>query len=317
MSPEQALGHAVDARSDVFSFGSLLPELATGRAAFTGATPMGVIDAVIHRDPPSLALARPDLPPGFAAIVERALRKDPSERFQTMADLAAELRHLRRAAESASQARSRRIRTGWLAAAIAVTVAAAVIVGIFFGRGGRARPPSGTSYVAVLYFENKIDPSDSDQLGDMLTHLVTTELAREPSLSVLSQQRLGESARRLGHADGRVEPAWASEIAAEAGISTMILGRVARVGEQLVASASVVDTATGRELATGQAKVGSEEDVFGLAETLGSELRRSLHVGSSVASTAGAGERVTSSVDAYREFVSGFEAMQKLESTAA
>jgi len=96
------------------------------------------------------------------------------------------------------------------AGAVAAVVA---INGLFLGRGAPiGSPPLGTGYVAVLYFENKIDPSDSDQLGDMLTHLVTTELAREPSLSVLSQQRLGETARRKGHADGRIEPGSASEI---------------------------------------------------------------------------------------------------------
>src|SRR5262245_60334303 len=68
MSPEQALGHTVDARSDVFSFGSLLHELATGRPAFAGETVIEVIDAVIHREPPPLAQARPDLPPGYAAV---------------------------------------------------------------------------------------------------------------------------------------------------------------------------------------------------------------------------------------------------------
>ena len=316
MSPEQALGRAVDVRSDVFSFGSLLHELATGRPAFAGDTAMEVIDAVIHADPPSLAQARPDLPPAFAAIVEKALRKDPSERFQTMADLAADLRHLKRATETRSHPPARRMRTGWLVATIAGAVAAAVAFDwLFLGRG--SPPAPGTGYVAVLYFENKIDPSDADQLGDMLTHLVTTDLARDPSLSVLSQQRLGETARQAGHADGRVEPGAASEIAAAAGISTMILGRVARIGDQLMATASVVDTATGRELATGQAKAVSEEDVFGLAEALGGELRKTLRAGGAEGAIAGGAERVTTSVDAYREFVSGFEAMQKLDPAAA
>ena len=311
MSPEQALGRSLDARSDVFSFGSLLHEMATGRPAFTGPNSMAVIDAVIHAEPPPLAKARPDLPPAFAAIVGKAMRKDPAERFPSMADLAAELRRLRRSADGGTRA-------GWLAAAVAAIVAAAFAAGWhFLGKGERTPPPAGTGYVAVLYFENKIDPSDADQLGDMLTHLVTTELAREPSLSVLSQQRLGELARRMGHEDGRVGPGSAREIAEEAGITTMIHGRVARVGEQFVASASVVDTATGRELPTGQAKVGDEKDLFGLAEALGGELRKALRVEETDGAVAGAAARVTTSVDAYREFVQGFQAMQRLATTEA
>jgi len=315
MSPEQALGREVDARSDVFSFGSLLHELATGRPAFTGATAMEVIDAVIHREPPPLAAVRPDLPPDYGAIVAKAMRKEPGERYQTMADVAADLRHLERRADSRLAPTGRTIsRAAQFVTGIVFVAVAAVLAWLFLlDRGARApTSAAGPGHVAVLYFENRIDPSDADQLGDMLTHLLTTELARESGLSVLSQQRLGETARRTGHTSGRVEPGAASEIAAAAGVTTMVLGRVSKVGGQLVASASVVDTTTGRELATGRTTAAGADEVFRMAEELGVELRQVLRAGGAVAPGASDAERVTTSVDAYREFLSGFKDMQRI-----
>ncbi len=100
MSPEQALGRKVDARSDVFSFGSLLYEMASGGPAFAGTTVMETMDAVVHARPESLGSRRKDLPSEFLAIVEKALRKEPDERYQHMSDLAADLRHFKRTTDS-------------------------------------------------------------------------------------------------------------------------------------------------------------------------------------------------------------------------
>jgi serine/threonine protein kinase len=92
MSPEQALGRRVDLRSDVFSFGCVMYELATGRRAFEGATYAAVTDAVLHAEPPSLSQLRPDLPRALGRLILRCLRKDPDARFQQMAEVAAGLR---------------------------------------------------------------------------------------------------------------------------------------------------------------------------------------------------------------------------------
>jgi len=94
MSPEQARGKPVDERGDVFSFGSLLYELATGRPAFEGLDVIEVRDAVLHGQPVPLSRLRPDLPQGFARVVERALRKDPAERYASMDQLADDLQAL-------------------------------------------------------------------------------------------------------------------------------------------------------------------------------------------------------------------------------
>jgi Tol biopolymer transport system component len=95
MSPEQALGRRVDARTDVFALGCVLHEVASGRRAFDGATCAEVTDAILHRDPPSLGELRPDLPRGLEQIVRRCLRKRPEERYADGSAVARELRELK------------------------------------------------------------------------------------------------------------------------------------------------------------------------------------------------------------------------------
>ena len=96
MSPEQALGQPLDARSDVFSFGSLLYEMAAGAPAFSGATALETMDAVVDSEPPALEPLRPDLPPALIALVRMAMAKDPRQRPQSMTAMLAELRRFRR-----------------------------------------------------------------------------------------------------------------------------------------------------------------------------------------------------------------------------
>ncbi len=100
MSPEQALGKTVDARSDVFSFGALLYEMAAAKPAFLGTTIQETLDKVLHSEPEPLARVRRDLPSDFVAIVEKALRKNPDERYQSMSETVADLRHFKRSTDS-------------------------------------------------------------------------------------------------------------------------------------------------------------------------------------------------------------------------
>jgi len=97
MSPEQALGRAVDVRSDVFSFGTLLYRLASGGEPFGGNTPFEVLDSVVHDEPRPLAQLRPDLPEGFLAVVAKAMRKPVEERYQHMSEAVVDLRRVKRA----------------------------------------------------------------------------------------------------------------------------------------------------------------------------------------------------------------------------
>jgi eukaryotic-like serine/threonine-protein kinase len=100
MSPEQAAGAPLDVRSDVFSFGSLLYEMAAGTPAFSGATAADTMEAVLHAEPPALESLRPDLPPALIAVLRRAMHKDPDQRPQAMGEVVAELRRFRRQSDA-------------------------------------------------------------------------------------------------------------------------------------------------------------------------------------------------------------------------
>ena len=125
MSPEQAEGKAVDARSDIFSFGSLLYEMLTGRRAFHGDSKLSTLSAILHREPKPVCEIIVSVPPEVEHLVRRCLRKDPARRWQHMSDLKVALDDVKEQSESRKlgasipAAPTRRTRRWWLAAAIA------------------------------------------------------------------------------------------------------------------------------------------------------------------------------------------------------
>jgi Tol biopolymer transport system component len=134
MSPEQASGKPLDARSDIFSFGIVLYEILRGKRPFTGATDLELLKTIIHGSPEQLG---GDVPLALRNVVEKALEKDPADRYQTMREVVVDLRRSLRPAkeepESAPQPRGRRRWLPWAVAAI-MTVAAAGVAGYFLTR---------------------------------------------------------------------------------------------------------------------------------------------------------------------------------------
>src|SRR5262249_52974377 len=96
MSPEQAAGKQTDARSDVFAFGSVLYELLAGRRAFEGDSTISLLQAIQHIPPRSLAEIRPDIPAELRNLVEKALEKDPGDRYQSMREIVVDLKRIQR-----------------------------------------------------------------------------------------------------------------------------------------------------------------------------------------------------------------------------
>ena len=298
MAPEQALGQHVDARSDLFSFGCLLYEMLAGKPPFSGMTATQLLDRLLHDEPTPLDGIKGDVSAELARVVARCLRKDPNERYQSMGELEAALGDDARS-KSLATAPIRWKKPMWLAA-VGVLVATA----LFFLVPSGVSPPE-TDAVAVMYFDNLSDPEDGQQLGRMLTHLLTSELSSFEELHVVSRQRIHDVAAGLrGQASQLidVDRSVATSVAEAAGVRTMVVGQLVSAGGRMVATTELVDVASGRSLASQRASGASAEDIFVLADSLGEQVRTQLG--------EAAHERVwdttePTSIEAYRRYVEG------------
>lgn len=220
MSPEQVRGEKLDLRTDLFSFGLVLYEMATGAAAFAGKTGVLVQQAIVSETPPAAGKLRPDLPSKLTAILDKALRKERERRYRSAAELAADLKALREEIASSKPVRSARKLAAWRPMAIAAvcTAMGLTVVGLSMRRrseklGIRPTAPHIAS-LAVMPFRNLTGDPAQEYFADGMTEELTTDLAQIGALRVIAsssamrykeaQQPLTATAREL-HVDGIVE----------------------------------------------------------------------------------------------------------------
>src|SRR5581483_5859949 len=173
MSPEQARGEEVDSRTDIFSLGAVLYELASGKRAFTGTTNATIFDAILHRDPPPVEGP-------LAPIIGKALQKDGELRYQSAADIRADLKRLKHDSGSVAVRRKTRM-PAWIGAAAAAAVLAILALWYFHPTGARN---SKQVTVAVLPFSNLGASHDRDFLALALPDELITILSHSHALAV-------------------------------------------------------------------------------------------------------------------------------------
>ncbi len=257
MSPEQALGLDVDARSDIFSLGSMLYELAVGKPAFRGATPVETMHKVAAAAFQPLAEACPDLPVELAAAIERCLAKERRDRHQSADALVADLRRVATSVTAATVAGPRlgtgggparqRTRWRWAAAGIAALTAAAVAA-LWFGLLAPRKPLT----VAVLPVVTQTPSEDVRLASAAVADAIASHLAQLQDIAVIA----GPEVRAV--ATGGKRP---TEVARELGVKELVAGSLLQggAGEPARVSLERLDGTTGRVLWSEQLEVGTDD----------------------------------------------------------
>ena len=242
MSPEQARGEELDARTDLFSFGVVLYEMATGRMAFNGNTSAVIFDSLLHKAPASATKVNPHLPSELDRIINKALEKDRALRYQSAAEMLADLKRLRRDTSSArievvpeSYQRSRRKPMLWTA--LGVLGLTLLVGGVSLWRNRSNQ--SEISSLAVLPFVNASNDPNSEYLSDGITESLINKLSELPNLSVIARS----SVSRFKGRD--IDP---HSVAKELKVEALVTGRVVQRGDELTISSELIDARTNRNL---------------------------------------------------------------------
>jgi eukaryotic-like serine/threonine-protein kinase len=243
MSPEQALGKELDGRTDLFSFGAVLFEMATATLPFKGETSVAQFDAILHKEPISPARLNPEVPAELERIINKALEKDREVRYQHASDIKADLKRLQRDSSSVrvgamtgQPQTKRRSRTALWVAASLVALALVTAAGLIWrSRNGKAE----ISSVAVLPFVNASNDPNTEYLSDGITESLINNLSQVPNLAVMSRSSV------FHYKGSDVDP---QTVAKDLKVEAVVTGRIVRRGDQLIISSELIDARTNHNL---------------------------------------------------------------------
>jgi serine/threonine protein kinase/Tfp pilus assembly protein PilF len=303
MSPEQARGEELDTRSDLFSFGAVLYEMATGRVAFPGSTSAVIFHAILERTPPHPSSLNSSLPSRFDEIVSKALEKDRTLRYQSAAEIGADLKRLKRDTDStrasaasvaavpaALPARNSKLRMGLLA----VGLLFAIVLALALVFGGKIKEASMDS-VAVLPFVNATGNPDVEYLSEGITQGLINTLSQLPKLKVVS---LMSAYRYKGKT---IDP---PSVARELGVHAILTGRMVQQGETISISAELIDAEHDRQM-WGKLYQRKMTDVSSLQSDITRDIAENLKLKLSGAQRNLVSQRPTQNSEAYQLYLQG------------
>jgi non-specific serine/threonine protein kinase len=273
MSPEQARGQLVDARTDIFSTGTVLYQLATGTLPFQGDTTAVIFDAILNRDPKPAAEFNPSLPADFGRILEKVLEKDRNLRCQSATELKTDLTRLKRDLETSKRRAKEKEKSD----------------------SDPGVPKQTGRSVAVLYFENLSGAKEDEYLRDGITEDVITELSKIRGLNTFTRPTV------LTFRDKPVTPA---QIGQQLGAAYVLTGTLRRAGARLRINAQLVDTHTGFPLWSERFDR-EMKDVFEVQDEMARKIAEALRVTLSPQELEALAVKPTESLQAYDLYLRG------------
>jgi serine/threonine protein kinase/Tfp pilus assembly protein PilF len=270
MSPEQARGQLADARTDLFSLGTVLYQMATGILPFQGDTSAVVFEAILNRDPLPVTEANSAVPAELGRVVDKALEKDRNLRYQTATDIKTDLARLKRDLGSG------RTRTAEVTES-------------------RGESKQSAKSIAVLYFENLSGVKEDEYLRDGITEDIITELSKIKGLSIFSRPTV------LAYRDKRVTPA---QIGQQLKAAYVLAGSLRRAGNRLRINAQLVDTQTDFPLWS-ERYDREMKDVFEVQDEIARNIAEALRITLSPQEQAALAAKPTENLQAYDLYLRG------------